>query len=127
MPEIEQINNKINYNQIRALADSKSLRLRSSNNKIFKSYEPDGNISKKLYNADIEGLCCVDVVKGCAMLVNSNLFNEVGKFDEKYFPRVVGHSTSFGDAGSTIRKNKIVKCNFIDQFICCNLFRGGMG
>ena len=26
-----------------------------------------------------------DVVKGCAMLVNSNLFNEVGKFDEKYF------------------------------------------
>jgi len=43
------------------------------------------SISKKLYDADIEGLCCVDVVKGCAMLVNSNLFNEVGKFDEKYF------------------------------------------
>ena len=49
LPEIEQINNKINYNQIRALADSKSLRLRFSNNKIFKSYEPNGNISKKLY------------------------------------------------------------------------------
>ncbi len=49
LPEIEQINNKINYNQIRALADSKSLRLRFSDNKIFKSYEPDGNISKKLY------------------------------------------------------------------------------
>ena len=49
LPEIEQINNKINYNQIRALADSKSLRLRFSDKKIFKSYEPDGNISKKLY------------------------------------------------------------------------------
>ena len=49
LPEIEQVNNKINYNQIRALADSKSLRLRFSDNKIFKSYEPDGNISKKLY------------------------------------------------------------------------------
>ena len=49
LPEIEQINNKINFSQIRALADSKSLRLRFSNNKIFKSYEPDGNISKKLY------------------------------------------------------------------------------
>ena len=49
LPEIEQINNKINYNQIRALADSKSLRLRFSDNKIFKSYEPEGNISKKLY------------------------------------------------------------------------------
>ena len=49
LPEIEQINNKINYNQIRALADSKSLKLRFSNYKTFKSYEPDGNISKKLY------------------------------------------------------------------------------
>ena len=49
LPEIEQVNNKINYNQIRALADSKSLRLRFSDEKTFKSYEPDGNISKKLY------------------------------------------------------------------------------
>ena len=37
MPEVEQVNNKINYNQIRALADSKSLRLRFSDNKTFKS------------------------------------------------------------------------------------------
>jgi len=49
LPEVEQINNKINYNQIRALADSKSLRLRFSDNKTFKSFEPEGNISKKLY------------------------------------------------------------------------------
>ena len=42
-------------------------------------------ISKRLYDADIEGLCCVDVVKGCAMLINSNLFNKVEKFNEKYF------------------------------------------
>ena len=49
LPEIEQVNNKINYSQIRALADSKSLKLRFSDDKIFKSYEPDGNISKKLY------------------------------------------------------------------------------
>ena len=49
LPEIEKINNKINYSQIRALADSKSLKLRFSDYKTFKSYEPDGNISKKLY------------------------------------------------------------------------------
>ena len=49
LPEIEQINSKINYNQIRALADSKSLKLRFSDNKTFKLYEPEGNISKKLY------------------------------------------------------------------------------
>ena len=49
LPEVEQVNNKINYYKIRALADSKSLRLRFSNNKTFKSFEPNGNISKKLY------------------------------------------------------------------------------
>ncbi len=49
LPEVEQINNKINYSQIRALADSKSLKLRFSDDKTFKSYEPDGSISKKLY------------------------------------------------------------------------------
>ncbi len=49
LPDIEQVNNKINYNQIRAMADSKSLRIRFSDNKTFKSYEPNGNISKKLY------------------------------------------------------------------------------
>ncbi len=49
LPEIEQVNNRINYSQIRALADSESLKIRFSDNKIFKSYEPDGNISKRLY------------------------------------------------------------------------------
>ncbi len=49
LPEIVQVNNKINYSQIRALADSKSLKLRFSNFKTLKIYEPEGNISKKLY------------------------------------------------------------------------------
>ena len=43
LPEIEQINNKINYSQIRALADSKSLKLRFSDYKTFKSYELPNN------------------------------------------------------------------------------------
>ena len=49
LPEINQNNNNLNYNQIRAIADSKSLRFRFSNNKTFKQYEPEGNISKQLY------------------------------------------------------------------------------
>ena len=49
LPNLEQIKNKINYNQIRAMADSKSLKLRYSDNKTLKLYEPTGNISKKLY------------------------------------------------------------------------------
>ena len=49
LPELSSINNKLNYNQIRAIADSKSLRHRFSDPKTFKQYEPDGNISKQLY------------------------------------------------------------------------------
>ena len=49
LPELSPVNNKLNYNQIRAVADSKSLRYRFSNPKIFKQYEPEGNISKQLY------------------------------------------------------------------------------
>ena len=50
LPKLEQINNKINYNQIRAVADSESLKLRFSNKKTLKLYEPAGNISKLLYS-----------------------------------------------------------------------------
>ena len=49
LPELSTINKKLNYNQIRAMADSKSLRHRFSDPKTLKQYEPDGNISKQLY------------------------------------------------------------------------------
>ena len=49
LPELGQINNKLNFDQIRAMADSKSLNFRFSDNKTFKQYEPEGNISKRLY------------------------------------------------------------------------------
>ena len=49
LPELGQINNKLNFEQIRAIADSKSLNFRFSDDKTFKQYEPEGNISKRLY------------------------------------------------------------------------------
>ena len=49
LPDIENINNNINYEKIRAIADSKSLNLRFSNENTYKKFEPEGNISKKLY------------------------------------------------------------------------------
>ena len=49
LPELEEINNKINFDQVRAIADSESLRLRFSDKKTLKLYEPKGSISKKLY------------------------------------------------------------------------------
>ena len=50
LPEVDQINNKLNYDEIRAIADSKSLMYRFSNKKTLKKFEPTGNISKKLYD-----------------------------------------------------------------------------
>ncbi len=49
LPDIEKDNNKINFTKIRAVADSESLKLRFSNKKTLKMYEPEGNVSKKLY------------------------------------------------------------------------------
>jgi len=76
LPEIKQINNKINYNQIRALADSKSLNLRFSDYKIFKLYEPDGNVSKKLYEI-AEKIRCEKI--------GSDQFKGVKNNIEKYY------------------------------------------
>ena len=41
LPELSQINNELNYKEIRAIADSKSLRHRFSDPKTFKQYEPE--------------------------------------------------------------------------------------
>ena len=38
-----------------------------------------------LLNSQIEGELCVDVAKGCALLINAKQFKNVGKFDERYF------------------------------------------
>ena len=50
LPEIEYFNNDINFKKARALADSISLKLRYSDKKIYKNYEPAGSKEKKLYN-----------------------------------------------------------------------------
>ena len=49
LPDLEKINDTLNYKQVRAIADSKSLKYRFSNSKIFEQFEPEGNISKQLY------------------------------------------------------------------------------
>jgi cobaltochelatase CobT len=49
LPDIQSINNKIDYIKTRALADSEALKLRCSDINIYNSFEPQGNISKLLY------------------------------------------------------------------------------
>ena len=38
-----------------------------------------------LLDSKIEGELCVDVAKGCALLISVKHFENIGKFDEKYF------------------------------------------
>ena len=38
-----------------------------------------------LINAEIEGELCVDIAKGCALLIKSDIFKLINKFDERYF------------------------------------------
>ena len=49
LPEINEYQNKINFDLTRAIADSESLKLKYSNKKILKSFEPTGAKAKKLY------------------------------------------------------------------------------
>jgi len=49
LPNIQSIDNKIDYVKTRALADSEALKLRCSDINIYNSFEPQGNISKLLY------------------------------------------------------------------------------
>ncbi len=49
LPELEENANRSNYLKVRAIADSEALKMRYSNQSILSTYEPEGNISKKLY------------------------------------------------------------------------------
>jgi len=72
LPELSPANNKLNYNQIRAIADSKSLRHRFSNPKTFKKFEPEGNISKQLYSIS-EKIRCEKIGTSYFKGVKSNI------------------------------------------------------
>ena len=49
LPEINEFQNKINFDLTRAQADSESLKLRYCNKEILKNFEPTGSKAKKLY------------------------------------------------------------------------------
>ena len=72
LPELNQINDKLNFEEIRAIADSKSLNLRFSNSKTYKKYEPKGNISKKLYDIS-EKIRCEKIGTSYFKGVKSNI------------------------------------------------------
>ena len=78
LPDLNSLNNKINYGEIRAIADSKSLMVRFSDEKIFKYYEPEGNISKRLYKIS-EKIRCEKI--------GSNYFKGVKNNIEEFYKK----------------------------------------
>tara|TARA_B100001248_G_scaffold167204_1_gene126510 strand:+ start:9364 stop:11163 length:1800 start_codon:yes stop_codon:yes gene_type:complete len=80
LPELENISNQINFEEIRAISDSKSLRVRFSNLKILKKYEPVGNVSKKLYNISEKIRC---------ERIGTSYFKGVKNNIEKYYNKRV--------------------------------------
>ena len=78
LPDLNSLNNKINYGEIRAIADSKSLMVRFSDEKIFKYYEPEGNISKRLFKIS-EKIRCEKI--------GSNYFKGVKNNIEEFYKK----------------------------------------
>ncbi len=76
LPEIDPVSKDLNYEEIRAIADSKSLRFRFSNNETLKKYEPKGNISRKLYDIS-EKIRCEKI--------GTNYFKGIRNNIEKYY------------------------------------------
>ena len=78
LPDLNSINNKLNYEEVRAIADSKSLMIRFSEEKIFKNYEPEGNVSKRLYKIS-EKIRCEKI--------GSNYFKGVKNNIEEFYKK----------------------------------------
>ena len=74
LPDLTPLSNKIDFEEIRAQADSKSLRHRFSNKEIFERFEPQGNISKKLYNIS-EKIRCEKIGTSYFKGVKNNIEN----------------------------------------------------
>ena len=76
LPSLESFNNKINFEEVRAIADSKSLKLRFSDKKILERFKPNGIISRKLYEIS-EKIRCEKI--------GTDYFKGVKKNIEKYY------------------------------------------
>ena len=118
LPDISQTNNKINYEEIRAIADSKSLRYRFSNKLTLLKYQPKGNISRKLYQIS-EKIRCEKIGSSYFKGVKSNIEkfyqNRIAGLDLKSSEDKIVESfenylrTKFLDFKSDIRIEKKLK------------------
>ena len=106
LPNLQNISNEINYEEIRAIADSKSLNHRFSNLKTLKKHEPEGSISKKLYNIS-EKIRCEKI--------GTSYFKGVKKNIEKYYQKRIA-SLDFKNSEDRITESfeNFLRVKFLD-------------
>jgi cobaltochelatase CobT len=105
LPDIESINNKIDYIRTRALADSAALKLRCSDVNIYNSFEPQGNVSKLLY-AVAEKVRYENVGSSYFKGIKENL-NQYYKTKAKQKNDYKNNDYEFVDAFENYLRNKI--------------------
>ena len=105
-PDLNNSGNKLNFEEIRAVADSKSLRLRFSDIKVFKKYEPEGNISKKLYEIS-EKIRCEKI--------GISYFSGVKKNIEKFYKQRISSLDLKSSEDKMIESfENFLRTNFLD-------------
>ncbi len=106
LPELNESLNEINFDEIRAIADSKSLLHRFSDNAILKKYEPKGNVSKKLYKIS-EKVRCENI--------GSNYFKGIkGNIEKFYLKRITGLDFKTSEDKIIESFENYLRVNFLD-------------
>ncbi len=106
LPDLQYGDDNINYEEIRAIADSKSLRLRFSDKSTFEKYEPEGNISRKLYRIS-EKIRCEKIGTSYFKGVKSNI-------EKFYLKRVSGLDLKNSEDKITESFENYLRVKFLD-------------
>ena len=107
LPNVQNIDNKIDYIKTRALGDSEALKLRCSDLNIYNSFEPQGSISKLLY-AVAEKIRCENIGSSYFKGVRENL-NQYYKIKANQKIDYKKNEYEFVDAFENYLRNKIFK------------------
>ena len=107
LPNIESIDNKIDYIKARALADSEALKLKCSDENTYNSFEPQGNISKLLY-AIAEKTRYENIGSSYFLGIKENL-NQYYKIKDKQKKDYKNNDYEFVDAFENYLRNKVFK------------------
>jgi len=107
LPNIQIIDNKIDYTKTRALADSEALKLRCSDINVYNIFEPEGNISKLLY-AVAEKIRYENIGSSYFKGIKENL-NQYYKIKNRQKIEYKNNDHEFVDAFENYLRNKVFK------------------